>query len=378
MIGRTPYNLRITETNVQSPVPSQRIVGLDLARALAVIGMVVVNFKVVMASEPSPVWLDRLTGMLEGRAAALFVVLAGVGVALLTRRSRESGDPGLIAADRKTILKRALFLFVVGLAYTPAWPPDILHFYGAYLVIAALFITAPTDRLMWSAGVLATGFVAMLLVFNYESGWDWSTLTITDFWTPVGLIRHLFFNGFHPVFPWAAFMLIGMWLGRFDLADPGLRKRILAWAAGVAVTVEAVSVVAVRLLSVGLSGLDAEEVGHVFGTNPMPPMPQYVVAGAATAIVVIVLSVEVTDRYAGAWWSHPLVSTGQLALTIYVAHVVVGMGVLETAGRLYGQSLGFAVAAALAFSLAAILFAWAWRSRFSRGPLEWVIRKVTT
>jgi len=356
---------------------AQRIVGLDLARALAIIGMVIVNFKVVMTNEQSPVWLDRLTGLLEGRAAALFVVLAGVGLALLTRRSWESGEPAKIASDRAKIIRRAVFLFLVGLAYAPLWPPDILHFYGAYLAIAALLFTAPAHRMLGAAGAFVVGFVAMLLIFDYEAGWDWSSLTITDFWSPVGFLRHLFFNGFHPVFPWAAFALFGLWLGRLDIADRTVRRRMLGAAALVAFVVEAASAVAVRLAVSGLSEREAEEVGYLLGTHPMPPMPQYVVAAAATAVVVIVLCVEIAERYSDSAWLRPLVSTGQLALTLYVAHVVVGMGVLDTAGRLYDQSLVFAASAALVFCIAAVLFAWMWRRRFRHGPLEWVMRKLT-
>ncbi len=64
---------------------SKRIVGLDIARALAVLGMVIVNYKVVMVSNATQGWLATTTGLLEGRAAATFVVLAGIGLSLMTR-----------------------------------------------------------------------------------------------------------------------------------------------------------------------------------------------------------------------------------------------------------------------------------------------------
>jgi hypothetical protein len=80
-----------TLENKQNPNPrnvkslNTRIVGYDLARALAIMGMVVVNFKVVMgASEAGPDWLVWLVNLLEGRAAATFVVLAGVGMSLIS------------------------------------------------------------------------------------------------------------------------------------------------------------------------------------------------------------------------------------------------------------------------------------------------------
>ena len=70
-----------------------RVVGFDIARALAVFGMVAVNFKVVMgAGSAGPDWLVGVVGLLEGRAAATFVVLAGVGISLMSSSSRMAGD----------------------------------------------------------------------------------------------------------------------------------------------------------------------------------------------------------------------------------------------------------------------------------------------
>ena len=67
----------------------RRIIGYDLARALAVFGMVVVNFKIVKGAEDNgPAWLVSLVGLLSGRAAATFVVLAGIGISLLTQKPR--------------------------------------------------------------------------------------------------------------------------------------------------------------------------------------------------------------------------------------------------------------------------------------------------
>ena len=97
-----------------------RIIGYDLARALAVFGMVAVNFKIVMGAEKNgPDWLVNLVGLIDGRAAATFVVLAGAGISLFSRKGRTLDDRDLLAQDRRTLLKRALFLFVIGSLYTP-------------------------------------------------------------------------------------------------------------------------------------------------------------------------------------------------------------------------------------------------------------------
>lgn len=364
---------------IEEPLSTkQRIIGYDLARALAVFGMVLVNFKIVMgAAENGPDWLVLLVGLFDGRAAATFVVLAGIGISLLSKECRTSGSPQVVASIRLTLLKRALFLFVVGSLYTPIWPADILHFYGLYIAVAAFLLTATVRRLWVVAGGLVTIFGLMILVLDYEKGWDWSTLHYEGLWTPAGAIRHLFFNGFHPVAPWLAFLLLGMIIGRLDMASSAVRRRVFGWGLAVATIAEVASAALIRLLSTDVGSVDRELVAALFGTEPMPPMPLYMLAGAGTASAIIAAAVVLGERFHDARWIKPFVATGQLALTLYVAHVVIGMGILEAVGRLEDQTLLFSVAAATTFSIAGIVYAHLWRKRFKRGPLEAIMRNVT-
>ncbi|MDM8530421.1 heparan-alpha-glucosaminide N-acetyltransferase domain-containing protein [Anaerolineales bacterium HSG25] len=352
----------------------KRIEGYDFARALAILGMILVNFKIVLeASEAGSAWLVWSVGLLEGRAAAMFVILAGVGLTLLSNRARQQQDLPRLAQHRRALLKRAMFLFLVGLLYTPIWPADILHFYGLYIVVGA-FLLSSSDRGLWGWALLFTGgFVALLLLFDYETGWDWKTITYIDLWTPVGMTRHLFFNGFHPVFPWTAFLLLGMWLGRQDVRSGRVRGLILA--------VSIIVVLLTKLLSSGCfylasSVLDASEVGYICGSQPMPPMPLYIFSGGGTAIAMIMLSVGLTERFPTSRWLKAFITTGQLALTLYVAHVVIGMGVLELFGLLTPQTLWFSVLYGFGFYLTGMLFAVLWSTRFRRGPLEAIMRRL--
>ncbi|MEM8961629.1 MAG: DUF418 domain-containing protein [Acidobacteriota bacterium] len=353
-----------------------RIVAFDVARCLAIVGMVIVNYKIILVSgEPGPPWLAAFADAFTGRAVATFVVLAGIGVSLLSRRGRESGDPERVRTDRIRLLKRAAFLFVFGVLYAPIWPADILHFYGVYLVIAVLLLNA-SGRMLWAAAITAMLiFLGLLVTFDYSAGWEWSTLTYTDFWTAEGFVRHLFFNGFHPVFPWVAFMLVGMWLGRLDFHDPGVRRRLAV--------VGAVVVAATELLSWWLKGLitaapdvDPEAI-HLVGTSPIPPMPLYLLSGGGTAVMVIALVAMLTARFGDAGWMRPFIAAGQLAFTLYVAHVVVGIGLLEELDAGSDQTLSFALGYSALFCVIGILFAWAWRQRFRQGPFEWLMRRLT-
>ncbi|KAB2902243.1 MAG: DUF1624 domain-containing protein, partial [Anaerolineae bacterium] len=87
---------------------SRRIVGYDVARAAAIFGMMIINFWLVLTPESRGEGVaGSLLALLMGRAAATFVMLAGIGVSLLTREARQS--PEKIREKQRLLLKRALF-----------------------------------------------------------------------------------------------------------------------------------------------------------------------------------------------------------------------------------------------------------------------------
>lgn len=116
---------------------ANRILGFDIARALAILGMVIVNYKISMDAEGNgPDWLVTLTGILEGRASAIFVILAGIGISLSTKKARLKSTSS--KEYRKMIWRRSLFLFVLGiLLMLMQWSADILHYYAFYMFIAS-------------------------------------------------------------------------------------------------------------------------------------------------------------------------------------------------------------------------------------------------
>ncbi len=357
----------------------ERITGFDFARALAIFGMVIVNFKIAMGANSGSAVLLYVTGLLEGRASALFVVLAGVGLTFLTSKARLSGDSKLIQKSRWLIVKRGILLVLLGLAYTPIWEADILHFYGFYFMVGAAVFTCRDKRLLQFGVLMMLLFPVLALFFNYEKGWNWETLAYIDFWTVNGMIRHIFFNGFHPVVPWSAFLILGMWLGRQDLRDKAIRSKLLQIFAVIWIATEGIFGFLKFLLSNLLDiGLTPEDITFLFSTSIIPPLPQYILAAGSLACVVILLSLSLTERFSKTTWVGWVYKTGQMSLTLYVAHVIIGMGVLEAMGMLENQSIGISVFSSLVFCLVAVLFSVLWLSRFRSGPLEWGFRKLVS
>lgn len=360
-----------------TPTLPQRVEGFDLARGLAVFGMVLVNFKFVMGLEGVDTGLlGQWAGLFDGRSAATFVTLAGIGVSLLSQKARESQDSSELSRCRSLLLKRALFLLGAGFLDSFLWIGDILHFYAAYLLIAALLLNATGRRLWGIATASIAVFVALFIFLDYEKGWDWEALTYAGFWMPRGVFRHLFFNGFHPVFPWIAFLLVGMWLGRRDLSEPLKQRRLFGWGLGATVLAEGLSAV-LAPWAASDGGEDGAWCALLFGTQSMPPTPLYLISGGGSAAALIAACLYVSRRCAGSRVLKPLEDAGRMALTIYAGHVIFGLWALEKFELIEDKSIGFALVSSVMFYASAVLFAWAWSKRFSRGPLEGLMRRIS-
>ncbi|TGW17329.1 DUF1624 domain-containing protein [Stenotrophomonas maltophilia] len=337
----------------------RRLHGLDLARYLALAGMVLVNFRLAMAvPAESTGGLAGFFHLLEGKASATFVTLAGLGLVLATQRS------GWMQASVQT-WRRALFLLVLGLLNLTLFPADILHYYAVYFALAVLWLRASPQVLLASIAGLAAGSFWALLQWDYSQGWNWQTLEYAGLWHWPGAVRNLLFNGFHPLLPWMCFFLLGMLLARLQLSQPRVQHALL--------------LLGVLLLGAG-QGVQHLAQGTPWqgwlGTQPMPPGPAYVLTGAGAACSAIAMCLCVSRRYPGDWLQ-PLTAAGRMTLTLYVGHILLGMGTLEWLGLLDGSaSLPAVLLWALLFLMLATGAAWLWSWRFARGPLEAVMRRI--
>lgn len=347
------------------PKDHNRLEGIDLARFVALVGMVIVNFNVVMIEpEAGKTFSSQIAESFQGRAAATFVVLAGIGLGLGTNRHAWN-------QTLKVTLKRAAFLLIVGLLNSLIFEADIIHYYAFYFLFGVFFLRAPGWVLGLSIIGLITSFVGMILFFDYDTGWNWQTYTYHDFWTLQGFVRNLFFNGWHPVIPWLAFLLFGILLSRLNLGSRSIQLKLLIGGA-----------TAFALISVGSSWLmktvgtmDAE-AALLFTTAPVPPMPLYMLAGSSVACAVIGLCLLLETSLKKARLLNIFTAAGRQTLTLYIAHIIIGMGTLDALGMLGTQTAQVSLLAATGFCILATLYAVIWMRFFKHGPLEILMRKI--
>jgi uncharacterized protein len=378
----TDQTASVAETmSVEESRTARRIIGFDIARAFAIFGMITVNYRSTFSiTGDSPEWLETASGLVNGRAAALFVLLAGIGISLLSKAGRLSGVRTDIRGDRHNLLRRAAFLLAIGLLFRQIWEYDILHFYGIYLMIAAVLLTV-SNRNLFTVGFLAAMvFPVLYYVLPAQYGIPfWAT---TSEFTFREVMIDLFFQGYHPVTPWIAFMLAGMMLGRLDLSDPAIRRKMLIGGVALALVSEAIAYVALdmgifKLMENVSQTIDLEPASVALGTDPYPPMPLFVGVGIGWGMAIVSLCLSFGDRFAERRWITPLVHTGQLALTIYILHGTVGVWAVGWAGYKPHQTLVWILTYSAIFYVVMIIASTLWRRRFERGPVEAIMRRLT-
>src|SRR5699024_5574638 len=166
--------------------------------------------------------------LLQGRASALFAVLAGFSIVLSTRSALDvPGGRGWAAASAGLAV-RGLLIALIGFALgdLPSGIAVILVNYGALFLIAPLFLRFPTWLLGATAWVwfLITPQLSHLMrslpVFADVDLFvpAFSNALVPDTW--IGLLL----TGYYPLLQWVGYILLGMWLARIDWTD--LNRRI--------------------------------------------------------------------------------------------------------------------------------------------------------
>lgn len=324
-----------------------RIVGIDLARCLALLGMITAH---LVEGTDGPGGVSTVFQVVAGRSAALFAVLAGVSIALTTRPR-----PGRYAAgDRRALAARALVIALIGLflGVLDSGLAVILTFYGVLFLLAIPVIRWSARRLALLAlvwGIVSP--VVSLAVRPHLPGPQFLVPQPTDLADPVTLVTELVVTGFYPVLTWGTYLFAGLAIGRLDLRSGTVPRWLVvpgAWLAILALATDRLMTrsEAVRADLVGTydrwgnveTWADLDHLMRIglYGTTPTgswswlwvwSPHSGSIVDLAhtvGTSMLVIGLSLLVV-RAAGraSEWVRVAAGAGTMTLTLYAVHVTV-------------------------------------------------------
>jgi uncharacterized membrane protein len=380
--------------------PKLRLHGVDAARGVALIGMMVIH--VLPDENPAtggPAWTYVISA---GNASALFAVLAGVSIAFTTGRARVGLDR--VPATVASLTARGAVVGFIGLAlgYTDAeLAAVILPYYALMFLLAIPVVFLPTWGVVCAGVTFVAGAPALtFLLTPHLPPLPESTLNpgFDDVFTrPLELLSELMVTGEFPALTWIAYLCAGLVIGRLTLSSSRTASRMLV--AGCVAT--ALAHVASGLLLYRYGGLqqiwsatDTATVDYTrevltFGADGTPPSgtwwwlavvephsgtPLDLVStiGIATAVLAAILLLDhVTAplfRMSAGLLTYAVAAAGKMTLTFYTLHVMFINSIHDN----YVPTTSLVLQV-----IAAIVLGIAWQASAGRGPLEALTATVT-
>ncbi|MER6198342.1 DUF418 domain-containing protein [Streptomyces sp. NPDC001586] len=384
-----------------------RLAGVDAVRGLAVLGM----FAVHVGPGPQPEGAGYVLVAADGRAPALFTLLAGFSLVLAQRGPDAVRQPDGWARRWRPLLIRCAVFAVLGLFLASLWPGIlvILAFFAVYFLAAEPFTRLSTPVLAAVAGgsVVAGPLLSFLLgpVFGYGSSGRGLVPEAADLasWSGLGtVVCELLLTGAYPLATYFPYVLAGMALARlFDVRERAAARRMAGWGTAAAVAGYGSAWLASHVFGSRQRLLEAIAVHHPealaaadpvrevlsgqFGAvpstswdwllvaDPYSQTPLETLGNAGVGCALIGLCALAARHRPGARLLRPLAVLGAMALSAYVIHALV------LAGPAHGAA---SWSAWLAFSGTALALTWAWQqvwadSPLRRGPLEHALRLAT-
>ncbi|MEU4386973.1 acyltransferase family protein [Promicromonospora sp. NPDC023805] len=349
---------RHTAARAASGARHPRLAGIDAARGLALVGMIVVNVGPVGSES----LLQRLYLLPYGRASVLFVVVAGIGMGYLLSRRPER--------ERwSTVTWRAALLFGGGVALQELTDQVnvILPTYAVLFLLAPLLWRLPDRALLGVGVVLALAGPAVIVAHEtiWPSPQPFDPVTLGT--PPWEAAYSLLLTGRYPLLSWTVPFVAGLCIARLDVTDTAVLRRLAGGGAAVAA-----GAVAIAQLTYLLIGPDADRgpwrllTGAAHGQ-----MPLWLASSIGGAVAIVAACVLVLRRFERPRVLGWLVACGRLSLTLYVLHFVV-LALIKPA---QGFSLGQGVLISSALVVAVIVAAALWARTGRQGPIEQLLRR---
>ena len=194
-----------------------RIPGVDLARAFAMLGMLVVHTRL----EPQTA-SDRAFAWANVWAGPMFTLIAGTGLSLGWRYRRTTRTQGMVVV-------RAAALLLIGVWLETQMFGSILQYFAVYFLLGLLALRLGVRALLaLAAACLVLGPLLITVLVRRGSVTlgdraDQGFEALTD---PVALLQALTVDGHYPAVVWSGFFFLGMAIGRLDLGDRRMTGRL--------------------------------------------------------------------------------------------------------------------------------------------------------
>mgnify|MGYP001177578753 FL=1 len=292
---------------------TERLLYIDVLKSMAILFMVEVHTSAQLAPSniPRDSVLALIAASIGGLAAPLFVTLSGWSMQhSLIQKKRMKGDYSLISY---WLITRFSFLFVCQFVvnlianHVFNWnTPGILT-----LLAICTLIGIPLSKIKMKSKLLLFLLLCITPLCNnffFEMRGDWEFLINVN--SPIDFFERILINGTYPLFPWAAFFVLGSILRDSNTL---LNKKMLFCGLMLSSSFIFYSII-------------FEEVWALTQGNALltffPASIGFIITANSVVLILFMLFKKFNSKFESSVTAHGFAKIGKLTLTIYLLHFI--------------------------------------------------------
>ncbi len=344
---------------------SKRLIGIDFAYTLAILGCVVFVFSFSVGDKVQSALSHYSFYAAVDVFPALFFYLNGLTVTL-TMRDRKVSNRKLLAY----VGKRGSVLFVVGLACCLIWPMNIFIATGLFYFITPFI--SQWNNILIRVLILLNILGGMFLLYL-----DVPTSNIYDLpkmhnGEILGLTGFALFWGYFSVMPWFAFFCGGLLHGRSDIRPKG----ILPPSSILGLLLMGGSAIA-QYYSKMMNPID-DTTSDLFLLNYHLLYLPFCLFALGFCIVSINLFIYVFRKFSNIKLTKFVQTISANKYSVLFFHMIIGIITLIASNRPFFQKKYILIIYVICATYLTFYLTVLWRKRVSeKGPMEWLIKRIS-
>ncbi len=352
-----------------------RNTSIDIAKSVSFFGMAIMAY--ILAFRGGDALQSLPMNVFHGKFAGSLIFLFGASYFLMVKKYIRYGSIPKLTKIRNQVIYRGIFYILLGSLLFSFWPFDILHYYGIFILIGIIFMSAQKIVLWSIALLLIAGFAIVFGALDFPADWYELTNVPTRLFSPRFQLSNIFYQGKFSILPYGAFFILGIWYGGLTLTKSAVHLFIFRLAFPVFIIIELGSAIFqnyIPMLNIG----DLEWLVRILtSTRSNPPLPLFVISTLAFSFSLVSGFNILKEKYDGSTLLKIFERAGRMIFTLLVFQALAGIAVQYIFFDHTLQSIGFLVTFNILFVILSLLIVLLISRSNRRGPIEGLMRSFT-
>jgi hypothetical protein len=349
------------------PQSSNRLIGIDVAYTVALIGCVIYGFTFTIGDLVLSSLTHTKFGFILDCFPALFFFLNGFTVTL-TMRDRRISSRKLLAYSGK----RGSVLLITGLIFCAIWPMNLLLASGLMIMITP-FVAQWNNILIRVIMLLSVVFGITMLYLDVPTSAIYMVPSLEggEIYNGMGF---LLFNGYFSPLPWMIFFFAGLIFGRSEIRPKG-------WLPPSSI-IGFVMIIASYWINKFVQILDTDALLlrrfdiRIFNIRLL--FPAFCVYGVGVCLIVMNAFIYFFRNLTNTAFLRFVQTISSMKYSVILFYTIIGtVTILATNIEFFSKSVSLALYVLVASGLTFYL-PFLWRKKVSeKGPMEFIIKRIS-